>query len=67
MASNDRTQDPKNDCFGKHFNVDMPAAVCLLLLEQGDRSLEDHVRDFLSLVCLTHYPVFSITPDLTSS
>lgn len=30
--------------------------VHLLLPEQGDHSLEDHTRDFLDLVCLTHYP-----------
>lgn len=25
------------------------------MLEQGDRSLEDHMRDFLDLASLTHY------------
>lgn len=34
--------------------MDLPA-VHLLLLEQGDHSLEYHMRDFLDLVCLTHY------------
>ncbi|XP_026059300.1 vegetative cell wall protein gp1-like [Carassius auratus] len=31
-------------------------AVRLLCLEQLDRSLEDHTRDFLDLACLTHFP-----------
>lgn len=31
-------------------------AVHLLLLEQGYLVLEDHTKDFLDLVCLTHYP-----------
>ncbi|KAF4110611.1 hypothetical protein G5714_007642 [Onychostoma macrolepis] len=44
----------------------LPAAVQLLCLEQMDRSLEDHTRDFLDLACLTHFPdrslgVFYIT------
>ncbi len=30
--------------------------VALLCLEQRDRSLETHTRDFLELACLTHYP-----------
>ncbi len=30
-------------------------AVQLLCLEQMDRSLEDHTRDFLDLTCLTHF------------
>ncbi|KAI2668447.1 Titin [Labeo rohita] len=30
--------------------------VLLLLLEQGNRSLEDHTRDFVYLAPLTHYP-----------
>ncbi len=34
--------------------MDLPA-VQLLCLEQIDRSLEDHTRDFLDLVCLTHF------------
>ncbi|KAL0198942.1 hypothetical protein M9458_007482 [Cirrhinus mrigala] len=35
--------------------MDIPA-VLLLLLEQGNRSLVDHTRDFVHLVPLTHYP-----------
>ncbi|KAF4115831.1 hypothetical protein G5714_003320 [Onychostoma macrolepis] len=35
--------------------MDLPA-VQLLCLEQMDRSLEDHTRDFLDLACLTHFP-----------
>ncbi|ROK87094.1 hypothetical protein DPX16_10234 [Anabarilius grahami] len=35
--------------------MDFPA-VALLCLEQRDCSLESHTRDFLELVCLTHYP-----------
>ncbi len=35
--------------------MDLPA-VQLLCLEQRDRSLEDHTRDFLNLACLTHFP-----------
>ncbi|KAI2644822.1 Threonylcarbamoyl-AMP synthase [Labeo rohita] len=35
--------------------MDNPA-VLLLLLEQGNRSLEDHTRDFVYLTPLTHYP-----------
>ncbi len=31
-------------------------AVLILLLEQGDRSLEDHTNDFVFLANLTHYP-----------
>ncbi|KAL0173680.1 hypothetical protein M9458_029648, partial [Cirrhinus mrigala] len=31
-------------------------AVLVLLLEQGDRSLEDHTMDFVFLANLTHYP-----------
>lgn len=34
--------------------MDIPAEH-LHLLEQMDRSLEDHTRDFLDLGCLTHY------------
>lgn len=34
--------------------MDIPA-VCLLLFEQGNRSLKDHTRDLLDLACLTHY------------
>ncbi len=41
-------------------------AVQLLCLEQQDRPLEDHTRDFIDLACLTHFPdrslcVFYIT------
>ncbi|KAF4105376.1 hypothetical protein G5714_013038 [Onychostoma macrolepis] len=32
------------------------SAVQLLYLEQMDRSLEDHTRDFFDLACLTHFP-----------
>lgn len=32
------------------------AVVCLLLLEQMDRSLKDHAKDFLNMACLTYYP-----------
>ncbi|KAI2644640.1 Threonylcarbamoyl-AMP synthase [Labeo rohita] len=35
-------------------------AVLLLLLEQGNRSLVDHTRDFVHLVPLTHYPDSSL-------
>ncbi|ROL51942.1 hypothetical protein DPX16_19461 [Anabarilius grahami] len=35
--------------------MDIPA-VALLCLEQTDRSLESHTRDFLELACLTHFP-----------
>ncbi len=35
--------------------MDIPA-VQLLCLEQQDRSLEDHTRDFLDLACLKHFP-----------
>uniref|UniRef100_A0A672PX96 Uncharacterized protein n=1 Tax=Sinocyclocheilus grahami TaxID=75366 RepID=A0A672PX96_SINGR len=35
--------------------MDYPAFQ-ILLLEQGERSLEDHTNDFLSLAQLTHYP-----------
>ncbi|KAL0188066.1 hypothetical protein M9458_015165, partial [Cirrhinus mrigala] len=31
-------------------------AVLVLLLEQGDRSLEDHTMDFVFLTNYTHYP-----------
>ncbi|KAL0177682.1 hypothetical protein M9458_026576, partial [Cirrhinus mrigala] len=31
-------------------------AVLILLLEQGDRSLEDHTKDFVFLANYTHYP-----------
>lgn len=31
-------------------------AIHLLLLKQGDRSLEDYTSDFLDLECLTNYP-----------
>lgn len=45
-------------------------AVLLLLLEQGDHSLEDHTTDFLDVVCLIHCTaacyVFFITPGLMS-
>ncbi|XDV40107.1 hypothetical protein PO909_009248 [Leuciscus waleckii] len=34
--------------------MDLPA-IQLLCLEKLDRSLEDHTREFLDLVCLTHY------------
>ncbi len=34
--------------------MDLPA-VQLLCLEQKDRSLEDHTRDFFDLACLTHF------------
>ncbi|KAL0194994.1 hypothetical protein M9458_008566 [Cirrhinus mrigala] len=34
----------------------MDPAVQIILLEQGNRSLEDHTRDFVHLVPLTHYP-----------
>ncbi|ROJ62428.1 Follistatin-related protein 4 [Anabarilius grahami] len=40
--------------------MDIPA-VCLLLLKQGDRSLEDHTRDFLDLACLTHYLCYTMS------
>ncbi|KAI2659589.1 Accumulation-associated protein [Labeo rohita] len=39
--------------------MDNPA-VLLLLLEQGNRSLVDHTRDFVHLVPLTHYPDSSL-------
>ncbi len=39
--------------------MDLPA-VQLLCLEQRDRSLEDHTRDFLNLACLTHFPDCSL-------
>ncbi len=39
--------------------MDLPA-VQLLYLEQMDRSLEDHTRDFLDLACLTHFPDCSL-------
>ncbi|KAI2643957.1 Retrotransposon-like protein 1 [Labeo rohita] len=39
--------------------MDNPA-VLLLLLEQGNRSLMDHTRDFVHLVPLTHYPDSSL-------
>ncbi|XP_051517792.1 uncharacterized protein LOC127419966 isoform X2 [Myxocyprinus asiaticus] len=32
------------------------AAVRILLLKQGDRPVEDHVREFLELANLVHYP-----------
>ncbi len=35
--------------------MDIPN-VALLCLEQRDRSLETHTRDFWDLACLTHYP-----------
>lgn len=35
--------------------MDLPA-VRLLLLDQGDRSHDDHTSDFLDLACLTYYP-----------
>ncbi|KAI2650829.1 Translation initiation factor IF-2 [Labeo rohita] len=35
--------------------MDNPA-VLLLLLEQGNRSLVDHTKDFVYLAPLTHYP-----------
>ncbi len=31
-------------------------AILILLLEQGDHSLEDHTKDFVFLANLTHYP-----------
>ncbi|KAL0168650.1 hypothetical protein M9458_036872, partial [Cirrhinus mrigala] len=31
-------------------------AVLVLLVEQGDRSLEDHTEDFVFLANYTHYP-----------
>ncbi|KAI2644887.1 Transposon Ty3-G Gag-Pol polyprotein [Labeo rohita] len=34
----------------------MDPAVLVLLLEQGDRSLEDHTTDFVFLTNYTHYP-----------
>ncbi|KAL0183017.1 hypothetical protein M9458_022392 [Cirrhinus mrigala] len=34
----------------------MDPAVQIILLEQGNRSLEDHTRDFVHLVPLMHYP-----------
>lgn len=42
--------------------IDLPA-VRLLLLEQEERSLEDHTKDFPDLACLTHYPDRSLLPD----
>ncbi|XP_059401982.1 uncharacterized protein LOC132133218 [Carassius carassius] len=36
-------------------------AVRLLCLEQLDRSLKDHTRDFLDLACLTHFPDRSLS------
>ncbi|KAI2663047.1 Repellent protein 1 [Labeo rohita] len=39
--------------------MDNPA-ILLLLLEQGNRSLMDHTRDFVHLVPLTHYPDSSL-------
>ncbi len=39
--------------------MDLPA-VQLLLLEQGDHSLEDHTRDFLDPACFTYYPDHSL-------
>ncbi|ROJ62551.1 hypothetical protein DPX16_21537 [Anabarilius grahami] len=38
----------------------MDPAVALLCLEQRDRSLESHTRDFLELACLTHFPNCSL-------
>lgn len=35
--------------------MDIPS-VHLLLLVQGDWSFGDHMRKFLDLVCITHYP-----------
>lgn len=35
--------------------MDIPA-VKILCLEQGHRPLEIHIKDFLDLACLTHYP-----------
>lgn len=46
--------------------MDLPA-VHLLLLEQGDRSLEDHMRDFLDLVCLTHYSLCKFLHTISTS
>ncbi len=37
------------------YVIDDPA-VLILLLEQGDHSLEDHTKDFVFLANLTHYP-----------
>ncbi|KAI2644719.1 Opioid growth factor receptor [Labeo rohita] len=34
----------------------MDPAVQIIILEQGNRSLEDHTRDFVQLIPLTHYP-----------
>ncbi|KAI2648546.1 Collagen alpha-5(VI) chain [Labeo rohita] len=34
----------------------MDPAVQIIILEQGNRSLEDHTRDFMHLVPHTHYP-----------
>jgi len=42
---------PGSDIYHLPF-MDLP--VCLLLLEQEERSLMDHIRDFLGLPCLTH-------------
>lgn len=66
----DRTQDLDWIITAKGFKtMDIPA-VHLLLLEQGDRSLEDHMRDFLDLAGLTHYSIahyaFSLTLASTS-
>ncbi|KAL0161830.1 hypothetical protein M9458_041226, partial [Cirrhinus mrigala] len=35
-------------------------AVRILLLEQGNRSLEDHTKDFVFLAPMTHYPDSSL-------
>lgn len=42
-------------------SMDFPA-IKLLCLEQRDCSLEDHTRDFLDLVCLTHYLAHLLRP-----
>lgn len=52
-------QNPKDKINTAIFTMDIEygyAAVSFLPLDQGDCSLKDHTRDFLDLVCLTHYP-----------
>ncbi|KAI2658971.1 Cytosolic carboxypeptidase 1 [Labeo rohita] len=39
--------------------MDLPT-VLLPILEQGNRSLEDHTKDFMYLASMTHYPVSSL-------
>ncbi|KAI2650572.1 Filamentous hemagglutinin [Labeo rohita] len=41
------------------YVMDLPT-VLLPILEQGNRSLEDHTKDFMYLASMTHYPVSSI-------